>query len=295
MKTYDITFVGHMCWDEIVPHEGETRVAAGSAVLCGAMAAVRAGAKVAVLTRLAAADRAMLAPMESAGVDVTVTPVPETTWMRVIHPTADLDVRRMYQVHSAGPFRLGDVPALSTRFVHLAGVTDQEFTLDLLRGLQGRGYSLSADMQSFVRQVHPSTREIAFADVPAKRAIAGLLDRIKLDVVEAKILTGHDDLEAAAAAVAEWGCREIMITRADGVLVRVGDDTWFERFSNRNSSGRTGRGDTTFAAYMAWRLSHPPAEAVKFAAALVSMKMETPGPFAGTLEDVLRRMREQHA
>ena len=41
---------------------------------------------------------------------------------------------------------------------------------------------------------------------------------------------------------------------------------------------------------MARRLAHPPAEALKFAAALVSLKMETPGPFAGTLKDVLERM-----
>jgi hypothetical protein len=27
---------------------------------------------------------------------------------------------------------------------------------------------------------------------------------------------------------------------------------------------------------------------------LVSLKMERPGPFAGTLDDVLTRMREQH-
>jgi sugar/nucleoside kinase (ribokinase family) len=41
---------------------------------------------------------------------------------------------------------------------------------------------------------------------------------------------------------------------------------------------------------MTRRLTHGPAESLKFAAALVSIKMETPGPFAGTLEDVLARM-----
>jgi len=33
------------------------------------------------------------------------------------------------------------------------------------------------------------------------------------------------------------------------------------------------------------------AESLKFAAALVSIKMETPGPFQGTLADVLARMK----
>jgi hypothetical protein len=41
---------------------------------------------------------------------------------------------------------------------------------------------------------------------------------------------------------------------------------------------------------MARRLDHGPAESLKFAAAMVSIKMETPGPFKGTLADVLARM-----
>jgi sugar/nucleoside kinase (ribokinase family) len=70
--------------------------------------------------------------------------------------------------------------------------------------------------------------------------------------------------------------------------------TYYETFSNSNISGRTGRGDTTFSAYLSWRLNHDPKESLKFAAALVSIKMETPGPFKGTLEDVLKRLKEKH-
>jgi sugar/nucleoside kinase (ribokinase family) len=44
---------------------------------------------------------------------------------------------------------------------------------------------------------------------------------------------------------------------------------------------------------MARRLDDGPAEALRFAAALVSIKMETPGPFQGTLDDVLSRKNER--
>ena len=88
-----------------------------------------------------------------------------------------------------------------------------------------------------------------------------------------------------------WGCPEIMITRAEGVLARANGKTRYEKFSNQNTLGRTGRGDTTFAAYLARRLDHDVPESLKFAAALVSIKMETPGPFSGTLADVLARMQ----
>jgi sugar/nucleoside kinase (ribokinase family) len=122
-----------------------------------------------------------------------------------------------------------------------------------------------------------------------------MMDKLKLDVVEARILTGTEDLEKAGIMVESWGCPETLITHSQGVLARVKGKTYYEKFSNSNVSGRTGRGDTTFAAYLSWRLSHDVRESLKFAAALVSIKMETPGPFKGTLEDVAQRLSEKHS
>jgi sugar/nucleoside kinase (ribokinase family) len=293
-KKCDITFMGHMCYDEIHPYGGQPTTAPGSAVLCGAMAAARVGAAVTVVTRMSREDDHILDPMRGLGIDCVLVPTEHTTRMRVVHPCEDVDVREMDQTANAGYMQVDDMPDIESRFVHLAGITDQEFTIDLIRGLRDRGYSVSTDMQSFVRQVDPATRKISFADVPAKAEITALLDRVKLDVVEAKLLTGHDDLERAAIEFENWGCSEVLITRADGVLARVEGQTLYAPFSNKSVVGRTGRGDTTFAGYMARRLTHSPAEALTFAAALVSLKMEEPGPFSGTLQDVLDRMREAH-
>ena len=294
MKTYEITFLGHMCIDEIIPFQGETKVAPGSAVLCGAMAGAQVGKKVAVVTRMARKDEEILSPLQDLGVDTYLIPAQETTYSVVIHPTADLDERRLILKKSAGLFKLEEIPDLQTQYLHLAGISDQEFNLELICGLKDRGYNLSVDLQSFVRQVDPVSREIAFKDVPQKQAIVKQMSKVKLDVVEAKVLTGTDDLEKAAMIIEEWGCPETVITHAEGVLVRAGGRTYYEKFSNRSVLGRTGRGDTTFAAYLAWRMEHDVAEALKFAAALVSIKMETPGPFQGTLEDVYQRIKKYH-
>jgi sugar/nucleoside kinase (ribokinase family) len=280
-----------VCFDEVIPYQGAPRVAPGSAVLCGALAAARVGKKVAVVTKLAPKDETILELMRQNGVDVHVIPVSQTTYMKVVHPTADVDERRIYQLANAGFFSLAEIPTLAARRVHLAGMTDQEFDLDFIRGLKAEGYRLSVDMQSFVRQVHPVTHRISFGDVPDKMEIVRLMDRVKLDIVEAKVLTGTDDLEQAARIIEAWGCPEVVITRADGVLAQVKGRTFFEKFSNRSVVGRTGRGDTTFAAYLTRRMDHDAPEALKFAAALVSIKMETPGPFVGTLDEVLARMR----
>jgi sugar/nucleoside kinase (ribokinase family) len=297
LDLYDIAFIGHICFDEVIPYQGTYQgtpcVAPGSAVLCGALVAARVGKKVAVVTRMAVQDGQILEPLRQNDIAVYVIPAAETTYMKVIHPSADVDQRQMLQQANAGFFLVTDLPPLNAHFIHLAGITDREFDLDFVSDLKRKGYHLSADMQSFVRQVDLASRSITFRDVPCKREIVCQLDKVKLDIVEAKFLTGTADLEQAARMFAAWGCPEVIITQADGVLAYANGQTFYEKFSNRSAVGRTGRGDTTFAAYLARRMDHDVAESLKFAAALVSIKMETPGPFNGNLDDVLARMQSR--
>jgi sugar/nucleoside kinase (ribokinase family) len=292
-NTYDITFVGHMCYDEIIPFEGEPHIAPGSAVLCGAMVAARVGKKVAAVVKMAEKDQHILKAMQDVGVDTYLIPSDETTYSQVLHESENMDERTLTLVKSAGLISISDVPPLKTTCAHLAGISDTEFDMELIKGLKSRDYSLSTDMQSFVRHVTPS-RVIEYSDVADKKEIATVMDKLKLDIVEARILTGTDDLEKAAVIIESWGCPEVLITHSEGVLARVNGTTYYEKFSNSNVSGRTGRGDTTFAAYLSQRLDHEVAESLKFAAALVSIKMESPGPFNGTLEDVYKRLKEKH-
>jgi sugar/nucleoside kinase (ribokinase family) len=288
--SYDLVFVGNVVLDEVHPFEGPAHTFFGGPVQFCAMAASWSPRSKALVTKMAERDTHCLDAVRAAGIAVHISPSAETTYHRVRHLTGNVDQREMTLVKSAGFYSTQDLPEMKPTFLHLAGLNDQEFTVDFLRELRGRGFTLALDMQSFVRQVDPETGETALADVAEKREISRLVEKIKLDVVEAEVLTGTADLEQAAIRFEEWGASEIMVTRADGVLVRHQGRTHFERFSNRSVQGRTGRGDTTFGSYLARRLDHGAAESLKFAAALASIKMESPGPFSGTLEQVLERM-----
>jgi sugar/nucleoside kinase (ribokinase family) len=285
-----------MCYDEIIPFGGKARIAPGSAVLCGAMVAARVGKKVAAVVKMAKKDESILQPMKDIGIDTYIIPSEETSYNRVLHESENVDERTMTLIKSAGLISINDVPVLDSRCVHLAGISDTEFDMALMKGLKSRNFeSLSVDMQSFVRHVDPITKNHEFRDVADKKEIAAMMDKLKLDIVEARLLTGTDDLEEAAIIIESWGCSEIVITQSKGVLARVKRKTYYEKFSNNSVAGRTGRGDTTFAAYLSHRLDHKVPESLKFAAALVSIKMETPGPFSGTLEDVIKRLKEKHS
>ena len=90
--------------------------------------------------------------------------------------------------------------------------------------------------------------------------------------------------------LATCGPSEIMLTRPQGVLVYAGGKYYQAPFNPREVRGRTGRGDTSFAGYLGRRLTADPEEACRFAAAMASLKLEQPGPFRGSMEDVERRL-----
>jgi sugar/nucleoside kinase (ribokinase family) len=287
---YDLVFAGNLVLDEIHPFEGPTHTFFGGPVQFSAMAAAWSEKKIAVVTKMAESDAHSLDLMREKGVAVHVHFSPQTTFHRVSHLTERVDERQMVLLESAGPFTVGDFSGLEPTRLHLAGLNDQEFTLDFVRQISRMGFTVSVDIQAFVRKVDPRTGETELSDFEGKREIASLAQKIKLDVVEGECLTGTTDIEQAAMQFEKWGASETMVTRADGALVRFQGTTYFESFSNRSVEGRTGRGDTTFGAYLARRLDYGVPDSLKFAAALASIKMETPGVFAGTVDEVLERM-----
>jgi hypothetical protein len=90
--------------------------------------------------------------------------------MKVVHPAPTSMIARCTSLPTPACLPVGHTGP-GVRQVHLAGITDQEFDLEFVRGMKSRGYRLSADMQSFVRQVDPATRRISFGDVADKAAI----------------------------------------------------------------------------------------------------------------------------
>jgi len=292
MALYDIVFVGHTATGNIVPFKGSPHREAGGPAPYAAMAAARCKKRVALLTRLAKNDSHLLEHLKAAGIDIYIQPAAVTTHVRIVHPSANADEREMILINNSGFFKIEEMPDLEPCLVHLVGMSNQEFTIEFMIELRRRGFRLSLDIQSFIFQVDDKTGHIHLRDVPKKQEILGMVDIVKLDVAEARVLTGSDDLYKAAAMVEEWGCPEAIITRSDGVLAHVRGTDYFAPFSNRSIAGRTGRGDTTMAAYLTQRMNHPVEYALEFAAAMASIKMETPGAYMGTMEDVLARMRK---
>lgn len=283
IKTYDIACIGNYTKDTIISPSG-TRYVDGGAVNYAAHAVARMDLDVAVVTHLAQEDRRVIERLESLGVDCYVTYTPHSTLMVLEYPTHNVDQRNLRVAATAGELTDEDVGWLAARAVVIGTSLRSEISLSAIRSLRAKDALLAADVQGFVRVLEDGKLE--HRPWPEMEAVLSQLDILKADGKEAEFLTGYQDVTKAAATLAAMGPREVLLTHRDGVLVQNSSAAQQVAFYPRKVVGRSGRGDTCLAAYTARRLSASPSEALIWAAALTSLKMEKEGPFDRPIQEV---------
>lgn len=288
---YDIAFLGHYTKDTIVSARG-TRIVDGGAVFYGASVAARMGLKTAIITRLAREDFRVVEEMEKLGVRVFAKATPKSTCLRLEYPSSNVDERVIRVASNAGPFTPEEVEHIETRAVVIGGSMRGEISLRVTEELTQKKAMIAADAQSFVRIDREGT--LVSAEWPEKQVVLALLHVLKADAVEADLLTGSVDIRTAAKILYELGPREVVLTHRDGLLVYDGDRFHEAGFFPKELVGRSGRGDTCIASYMASRLNASPAEATIWAAAVTSLKMEAEGPFRRDIGEVERLIQEKY-
>lgn len=289
---YDIAFVGHYTKDTIVSAAG-LRIVDGGAFNYGSHAAVRMGLKVAAVTRLAQEDLKVAEELEALGVAVFARKTPHSTCLRVEYPTANVDDRVLRVESSAGPFTAAEVEGITARAFVVGASVRGEVPLAVIEALRKKEALIAVDLQGFLRVVHDG--RMAFQAWPEKETVLGQVDTVKTDAVEAEFLTGQRDIKVAARQIAALGPKEVVLTHRDGVLVYDGARFHEALFHPETLVGRSGRGDTCIASYMARRLNAPPYESMIWAAALTSLKLEAEGPFRRDIGDVEALIRDKYA
>jgi sugar/nucleoside kinase (ribokinase family) len=282
-----MVIIGHITSDTL-EYKGEVTRFTGGAAYFSSFAAKRSNAKICVVTKLAQKDFGVLDELSREGIEVIAIPSSTTTSIENIFETDDFDKRKARLLSQADPFQPKDIPEGETKIYYLAGLFMGEIPHALIEYLSQKG-EVGLDMQAMLRS--SGNASLAFKDWVEKKDYLPMVTYLKADSLESEVATGTPDREKAAEMFHEWGAKEVMITHASEVILYNGEKIFRAPFNPRNLSGRTGRGDTCFVSYMSWRLCHGIEESVRYAAALTSIKMEKPGPFLGTIDDVLARMK----
>lgn len=279
---FDIAFVGHFTKDTIVNPQGST-VHLGGAFYYGANVAARMRLRAAVVTRLAQQDWAVVEDLQSIGVTMYPTITHESTNLRIVYPTANLDERTIYTVGFAGPFTVSEIAPVQAQVFHIGASIRGEVPPEVVQALAAKG-RVSLDVQGFIRVNDHG--KLTYAAWEAMPDILRWVNVVKADSTEAEFLTGKTDMREAMRILAACGPQEVVLTQNGGVTVLANGEFYQAPWKVSEIKGRTGRGDTCTAAYLCKRLTAGPEEATRFTAALTGAKLEAPGPFRGDVPKV---------
>lgn len=295
MKTYDLVVIGHVSLDYNIDCRDLLTVQVGGAVVYSSAAAHALGRSVVALTKLAPADEDRLSVFTLPREDIVCLPSSRSTSIENKYFTEDKEKRRCVCLSQGDPFTPADIPGdISAGIWQLGGLIYGDFAEGLTDELARRG-DLAVDVQGYLRHSGGEGKEMFFENWADRKRVLPSVRYLKTDAAEAEILTGLSDRREAAKALFDLGAREILITHNTEVLAYDGKEFFTCPIKARNLSGRTGRGDTTFAAYLAERIYGDIPSALLIATATVSYKMEKTGPFDKTRADVEEYIRRFYA
>lgn len=289
-KQYDVLVIGPVSLDHNIDYQGNERKELGGAVVASGFAAAKSGNRTALFTKANPADTNVKERFAGSGADLYFKESAETCSIKNQYFTADKEKRACTSMGVCDPFQFEELPDIETKIYHFAGLVYGDFDGALFAEAAKHG-KVAVDVQCLLRHVEPD-KTMAFHDWAEKMEYLPYIDYLKTDAAEAEILTGLTDRAEAAKLLHSWGAKEVLITHNTEVLAYDGKSIHTCPIKARNLSGRTGRGDTTFAGYITERQRASVEEALRYCTALVSLKMETPGPFQGNRQDVLEYLEE---
>ncbi|MFX0030326.1 MAG: PfkB family carbohydrate kinase [Candidatus Hermodarchaeota archaeon] len=291
----DIVILGHLAKD-IIEVDGHSYTSLGGAVYYGGIAGSHMGLKISIITRLNEEDFQFLEILKKNGVKYYSYPSKETSGLKNIYSSKNMEFREYKPLGFAGLFNKDEIiDTLRPKFFVIAPILAGEVDLELLDYLKSKyPENLCLDIQGFIRFRNDSSVYYSPLSLKERNKVISNISILKLDQTEAEVLTKQQNINIAAKELLHIGPREILITHEKGISVFISNESYHFPWKNKNSIGRTGRGDTAFISYLGSRLKKNPEESLKFAAALTSLKLETPGPFDLPLNQVEKLIKEQY-
>lgn len=287
---YDTFILGQVSSDINIDYDGNTIYETGGAVIYSGYAASSLGYKTAVLPKGNKSEQE-LKELFSQAKNVDVYPVFSETGTSIINQyhTADKEYRTSRAVSRIEPYKISEIPDIKAHIYHIAGLMKGDLGDEIIEYAHTKS-KVALDVQGVLRNA--TDNDMVYKDWDNKLKYLPMIDFLKTDAKESEVLTNCTDREKAAKMLANLGAKEIMITHNTEVLIYRDGKIYTQPLKPRNLSGRSGRGDTCFSTYIVNRITKSIEESLLIAAATVSLKMETPGPFKGSIRDVIEYIKE---
>jgi len=285
---YDICCIGHITLDKVVTPRAELFMAGGTAFYFSS-ALENMQTDYLLVTSVAESEMKYVDALREKGINVWAYPSAHTVYFENIYGE-NQDNRKQNVLQQADPFSVEQLVDAEAKIFHLGPLLAGDIPVELIKYLASKG-KVSLDAQGYLRKV--VKQKVHPVDWPDKQAALQYVDILKADEAEMAVLTGCKDVKEGTKILAGWGVKEAVITNGsmgsaiynNGVLYDI------PAYPPKVVIDATGCGDTYMAGYLYQRTKGAGIQqSGQFAAAIASLKMESPGPFTGTEEEILARL-----
>lgn len=289
----DICCIGHITLDKIVTPDNEFYQNGGTAYYFAyGMNRLPKDVSFQLVTSIARKDFGAVDQMRREGIDVMAFESRDTVFFENKYGR-DKNARTQRVLAKSDAFTVGQVQDLEARVFHLGSLLSDDFSPEVVECLARKG-RVSIDVQGYLREVRD--QQVVAVDWPEKRRVLEMTDMLKLNEYEMEVVTGEKDPRRVARVVSSWGVREVVVTFGSYGSLIYADGKYYDipAYEPKKNVDVTGCGDTFSTGYLYCRAKGMDCdEAGRFAAAMCTLKIEHPGPFSGTVDDVIRIMESR--
>ncbi|HTK18197.1 MAG TPA: PfkB family carbohydrate kinase [Mucilaginibacter sp.] len=285
---YDICCVGHLTSDKIVTPKTTIYMAGGTAFYFS-YAVCNLDVNYLLMTALAKDEMQYVDRLRGKGLEIKVQPSTHTVFFENIYGD-NPDIRTQNVLAKADPFVIEPLQDIEAQIFHLGPLLADDMSTDFIKAIAQKG-KVSLDAQGYLRKVE--NQKVLAVDWLDKTEALQYVDILKVDEAEMTVLTGYKGVSDGAKQLTEWGVKEVVITNGSMGSTIYRDGAFYNIPAYRPNVivDATGCGDTYMGGYLYQRVKGKGIqESGEFAAAIASLKMESPGPFRGTEEDVIQRL-----
>ena len=281
---YEICCIGHITLDRIVTANAEKHMAGGTSFYFS-NALRKLDLNYGLVTALADTELSFVEDLRAGGIVVNVFPSAKTVYFENIY-SANLDHRTQRVLQEADPFTVEQLSGIDAEIFHLGPLLANDISVELIKSLSLRG-KVSLDVQGYLREVRDQ-RVCAVGWTEKKEALQ-YIHIVKADETELEVLTGVTGITEGTKILADWGVKEVVVTRASLGSVIYAEGRFYDipAYHPAQETDATGCGDTYMAGYLFKRVKGAGVqESGEFGAAMASLKIESSGPFNGTQDEV---------
>lgn len=287
----DICCIGHITLDKIVTPDNEFYQNGGTAYYFAyGMNRLPKDVSFQLVTSIAPKDFGAVEQMRREGIDVVAFESRDTVFFENRYGR-DKNARTQRVLAKSDAFTPEQMEGLEARVFHLGSLLSDDFSPEVVECLANKG-KVSIDVQGYLREVRGE--QVVAVDWPEKRRVLEMTDMLKLNEYEMEVVTGEKDPRRVARVVNGWGVREVVVTFGSYGSLIYADGKYYDipAYEPKKNVDVTGCGDTFSTGYLYCRAKGMDCdEAGRFAAAMCTLKIEHPGPFSGTIDDVWRLVR----